>query len=204
MHDAPRTVIDYYNDTAASWAEKWYADDSMLPLLTRFMALPPSNPRVLDLCCGAGYETMRLARLGAQAEGLDLSRESLRIAREHNPSIPFHAGDMLADYSHLGRFDGLVCIAGLVHLTDTQLPLAFRRMANVLKPDTPVLLVVRDGEGRLSRHSDVEVDGIRYDRAFFAHTLKALQRASSGLFRFEAHWPHEEPSPWRNYLFRGI
>ena len=47
-------VRDYYDRTAAEWAERWYADDAMLPLLRAFLAELPENPLVLDLCCGAG------------------------------------------------------------------------------------------------------------------------------------------------------
>ena len=61
---------------------------------------------------------------------------------------------------------------------------------------------VRDGAGRLSRQSDVVIDGEEYDRAFFAHTLAELQRESDGIFTFEREIADAEPSPWRNYLFR--
>lgn len=194
-------VREYYDRMAADWAERWYADASMLPLLQAFLAGLPEHPRVLDLCCGAGYESMRLASLGAQVVGLDLSGESIRIARERNPQLEFHIGDMLEDYTALGPLDGVACIAGLVHLPQDLLALALRRMAEAMKPGGRALIVVRDGTGRLSLQSDVVIDGERYDRAFYAHTREEMADAAAGLLHFEREIPGDETSLWRNYIF---
>lgn len=194
-------VREYYDRMAAEWAQRWYADGSMLPLLQAFLAGLPERSRVLDLCCGAGYESMRMAALGAEVVGLDLSGESIRIARERNPQLEFHIGDMLADYTALGPVDGVVCIAGLVHLPQELLQLAFRRMAEAMNPGGRALIVVRDGTGRLQHQSDVVIDGESYDRSFYAHTLAELTAASAGLLRFVQELPGDEPSPWRNYIF---
>ncbi len=194
-------VREYYNKTASLWADKWYADDSMLPTLRVFMNELSAQPRVLDLCCGAGYESMRLEALGAQVVGIDLSESSIAIAKEKNPGIEFHVDDMLADYSYIGSVDGIACIAGVVHLPVEQLRAAFTRMSTVLKPGGKVLLVVREGVGRLAAQSDVEIDGECYDRAFYAHDLAELTQESAGLLAFVREIPEEEPSPWRNYIF---
>lgn len=195
-------VREYYDRMATEWADRWYGDDAMLPLLRRFLSDLPAQPRVLDLCCGAGYESMRMASLGAEVVGLDLSGESIAIARARNPQLSFHVGDMLEDYAALGPVDGVICIAGLVHLTREQLPLAFRHMAEAMKPGARALLVVRDGEGRLSKQSDVVIDGENYDRAFYAHTLEELKDAAQGLLVYESEVPGDEPSLWRNYIFK--
>ncbi len=55
-----KNTKDFYNKTAKQWADKWYDDESMLPCLREFFNFMPVNPRVLDLCCGAGYESMRI------------------------------------------------------------------------------------------------------------------------------------------------
>lgn len=195
-------VREFYDRTAGQWAEKWYADDAMLPLLRRFMEYLPERPRVLDLCCGAGYESMRLARLGAQVTGIDLSPESIAIAREKNPDIRFFVGDMREDYRHIGAMDGLACIAGLVHLPAEELGVAFERMAQALASGGYALLVVRDGEGRLETQSRAVIDGEEYDRAFFGHSLAELERRADGMLEFVEEIPDAEPSVWRNYVFR--
>lgn len=195
-------VREFYDRTAADWAEKWYGDDSQLPLLKRFMAYLPQKPRILDLCCGAGYESMRLAELGAKVVGLDISPRSIEIARERNPGLEFHVGDMLEDYSHIGTFDGVACIAGLVHIPHEQAGMAFARVSQVLNPGGYLLVVVREGEGRIERQSRQVIDGEEYDRAFFGYTLPALMDAAGDDFEFVEEAADEEPSFWRNYVLR--
>jgi SAM-dependent methyltransferase len=72
-----KTLIDYYDDYAEKWAEDWYSNESMLPYLKEFVKLLPNNARVLDLCCGAGYESMRMNNLGVNVVGVDLSKKSI-------------------------------------------------------------------------------------------------------------------------------
>lgn len=59
----------------------------------------------MDLCCGAGYESRRIADLGYEAVGIDFSEESIKIARQKNPSISFYQEDMLCDYSYIGKVE---------------------------------------------------------------------------------------------------
>ncbi len=202
MSKAIKDVRAYYDKTALRWAEEGYADQSMLPMLKQLMSLLPAEPVLLDLCCGAGYESMRMAQLGARVIGIDLSEKSLAIARQRNPGLVFHVRNMLDDYSDIGMVDAVACIAGLVHLPVEQLRIAFERMASVLQPGGRALLVVRDGEGRLPAQSDVEIDGERYDRAFFAHSLRELSQESAGLLSFEKEFADAGASIWRNYLFQ--
>lgn len=74
---------DFYNDTAQMWADNWYGNESLLPYLKKFLNfINKDNPKILDLGCGAGYESMRLKYLGAKVVGIDFSEKELEIARE--------------------------------------------------------------------------------------------------------------------------
>ena len=44
------------------------------------------NKRVLEIGCGDGRLTLRLARLGANVHAIDPSAESIRVARSKKPS----------------------------------------------------------------------------------------------------------------------
>jgi SAM-dependent methyltransferase len=50
--------------------------------------------RVLDLACGHGRHSARLARLGFDVTGLDVSASSLELARETEPAAEYVEGDM--------------------------------------------------------------------------------------------------------------
>ena len=195
-------IREFYDKTVADWADKWYADDSQLPLLRRFMEFLPEEPRVLDLCCGAGYESMRMSKLGADVVGIDLSPESIAIAKQRNPDLEFHTGDMLEDYSFIGPVDGIMCIAGLVHIPADKASKAIEQMCRVLKPGGYVLLVVREGEGKLEKQSMHVIDGEEYDRAFYGYTREALKQSAAGMLEFVEEIPEKEPSVWHNYIFK--
>ena len=81
MEKCIKGIKDYYNVTADIWAEDWYPNETMLPLLKKFISLFPQNPQILDAGCGAGYESMRLFNLGAEMVGIDISEKSIEIAR---------------------------------------------------------------------------------------------------------------------------
>lgn len=193
-------VQAYYDKTAREWADNGYSDDAALPCLTAFLSLLPKGGRVLDLCCGAGYESIRIKAQGFEVLGMDISGESLRIARRHDPEIPFYQGDMLEDYSYIGQVDGILLSAGLVHVETPQLPLAFGQMAKVLRPGGWLLASIREGTGRLEEWSLREIDGEVYDRNFIAHTLEELTDAAGNAFTFQRELPGDMPI-WRQCLF---
>ena len=192
---------EFYNKTAAGWAEKGYLDEAEPVCMDEFCALLPAGGRVLDLCCGAGYESFRLRRRGFQPVGLDFSGASLAIAREKNPGVPFFQGDMLEPYPQVGPVDGIICIAGLVHVETQDLPLAFRRMAEVLKSGGYLLASVRYGSGRMEERSVTEIDGQTYDRNFIAHNEEELRSAMGGSFSLVRELP-SDMKIWAYYLFQ--
>lgn len=193
----------FYDKTAARWAERGYVDGAEPVCMDEFCALLPAGGRVLDLCCGAGYESFRLRRRGFEPVGLDFSEKSLSIAREKNPGISFYRGDMRESYPQVGRVDGVICIAGLVHLENQDLPLAFRRIGEVLKPGGYLLASVRYGSGKMEERSIAEIDGRTYDRGFIAHNEEELREAMGPDFTLVKEMP-SDLKIWAYYLFQKL
>lgn len=191
----------FYDKTAAQWAEKGYNSESELPSLLDFVTQFPRGSRFLDLCCGVGYESQRIHTLGYDVVGIDFSEESLKIAREKNPSLRFYHDNLLHDYSYIGKVDAVIVIAGLVHIETGQLKTAFRRMRDVLNQDGRLFITVRDGVGKIPERSLTTIDGEDYDRNFIAHTLEELIDASADGFSFEQE-VGMDGTVWRNYIFR--
>lgn len=196
-----RGIQEYYDKTAAEWAEDGYKADAELGCLGEFLAMLPDGGRVLDLCCGAGYESGRIKARGFEVVGIDFSGESLRIARTRNPEITFLQADMLKDYSDIGIVDGILLSAGLVHVENQELSLVFRHMARVLSPGGYALCSIREGRGKLEEWSMREIDGETYDRNFIAHTLDELLTAAEGILTYQRELP-SEMAIWHQYLFR--
>lgn len=192
---------EYYDKTAREWAERGYTEESEEPYLGEFLSLLPPGGRVLDLCCGTGYDCQRIRSLGFDVTGLDISGECLQIARERNPGIPLHQGDMLEDYSHIGLVDGILVCAGLVHIENQDLPAAFARMAQVLRPGGFLLAAVREGTGRIDSLSVREIDGETYDRNFIGHSLEELTAAMGPDFSYLRELS-SSMAVWHAYLFQ--
>ena len=192
-------TAEYYDKTAADWAKRGYETDD-LPCLSDFAKEFPSGSRFLDLCCGCGYDSYRLHALGYEVVGLDFSEESLKIARAKNPDLIFFSDDMLNDYSYIGMVDAVIVVAGLVHVENARLPLAFARMRAVVKDGGKLFISVREGEGKMQDKSFRVVDGEAYDRNFIGHTLEELTAAAHGLFDFERE-VGDDGTGWHNYIF---
>lgn len=193
---------DFYNKTAVEWANNWYDNNIMLPYLKEFISYLPPKPNVLDLCCGAGYESMRMHNLGAKVTGLDFSENSIDIAKERNPDIKFIVEDMLNDYSYIGRFDGCAVIAGLVHCPNDKLKQVFNIIYKILNYNGVLFLVVKDGIGKNLKSSYKSIDGEDYDRAFYLHSCGELKTYSSEKFEFVKEADIVGQPLWKYYILR--
>ena len=82
--------------------------------------------RVLDLGCGAGWLTLAMAQRGADATGLDISAESLEVAREYYERIRHEVTGSVryevADLNYLSleadSYDVITVCGALHHLTN--------------------------------------------------------------------------------------
>ncbi|MEB3244366.1 MAG: class I SAM-dependent methyltransferase [Vampirovibrionales bacterium] len=73
---------------------------------------PKPGEQILDIGCGTGQLTARLADAGIQACGLDASPDMLAQARQNRPDIPFTLGDVRSFRLHQ-RFDAIFSNAAL-------------------------------------------------------------------------------------------
>jgi ubiquinone/menaquinone biosynthesis C-methylase UbiE len=88
---------------------------------------------VLDLGCGPGWDTARLAGMGTRAIGGDLSASMLDLARGQTdrPLVQLDIGKLpFRD----GSFHAVWCIASLLHVPKAEAPAALAEMRRVLRP----------------------------------------------------------------------
>jgi SAM-dependent methyltransferase len=64
--------------------------------------------RLLDVACGTGLHIEYLKE-SFDVEGLDINPELLELARQRNPDVPFHQGDMI-DFDLGQTFDVVTCL----------------------------------------------------------------------------------------------
>lgn len=72
--------------------------------------------KILELACGSGEITLRLAELGFRMTALDLSEEMIRKAQEKDVDdrIAYHVGDM-RDLSGYEMYDGILCFCDSIN-----------------------------------------------------------------------------------------
>jgi SAM-dependent methyltransferase len=192
----------FYDLTAERTADEWYPKDILMPTIQDFASLLPERPRILDLGCGGGYESKRLASAGARVVGVDFSGESIRVARERTPQCQFEVLDFRQLDDRFGTFDGVFACASLIHIRPEELPDVLCRIAGALKDDGYLLTIVRDGEG--IRETWPVVDGHKLQRTVYLYTRESLQSAASRFdFVREGYLdPELIDKGWRCYFFR--
>ena len=190
----------FYDATAWETAEKWYPNELLLPTIREFLAYLPENPRILDLGCGPGHESMRLAAEGATVLGLDYSQESIRIARERCPQCTFELADFRELDRRFGTFDGVFAAASLIHIRPEELPDVLGRIADVLREGGCLLAILRAGQGSLVRWP--VVNGQKLRRVLYLHRAQDLAAATPKLaYSRELHLPADQVAEgWRAHL----
>jgi SAM-dependent methyltransferase len=116
------------------YAFKDYADEVETLLALIGEHLRSGGRQLLDVACGTGRHIEHLKAHYA-VQGLDLEPQLLQIARERNPEVTFHQGNMIA-FSLGQTYDVVTCLFSSIGYVKTldNLRAAIRCMAGHLKP----------------------------------------------------------------------
>ena len=78
-----KNVADYYNKTATGWSDEWLKEKKQSTILEKFYNCfhqgGTRTPKILDLGCGAGYDSKILSKLGANVSGIDISEKLIQM-----------------------------------------------------------------------------------------------------------------------------
>jgi 2-polyprenyl-3-methyl-5-hydroxy-6-metoxy-1,4-benzoquinol methylase len=195
----------FYNLTAQKTADEWYENFVLMPSIEEFVALLPDDPRVLDLGCGCGYESMRLTKTGVRVVGVDFSEECIRIAKERCPEAQFELMDFRQlDSKKLGKFDGIFASASLIHISPNELPDLFEQMSGVLTEGGFVVIMVREGKG--IREVWPEVNGHKFRRTLYLYSQDTLSVAAIGFKYIKQGYlaPDVVEKGWSSYIFQRV
>lgn len=126
-----RWLDGQHGDTGDLW-HRALIDPPVLALIGDVQGLD-----VIDVACGNGYLTRKLARQGARLTAVDASSASLELAQARDASEPlgiiYHVRDAAwLDGIEAGRFDLAVCNMALMDIADAAG--AIREISRVLKP----------------------------------------------------------------------
>ncbi len=160
---------------------------------------------ICDLGCGPGQVARYVYARGAEACGIDLSSEMVKLARSLNPEIPFEQGNMLELARVVdGTFGGIAAFYSIIHVPRGRVVEALRELKRVLHPGGVLLLAFHIGNETV--HKDewwgkpVSIDFHFYE----TNEMKANLRAAT--FKLEEvierdPYPQIEFQSRRAYLF---
>jgi len=125
----------FWNWHWQNWEERKVLNDwterRAREILQLIRELPIQRPRILDLGCGRGWFTERLADLG-ETHGIDLSPEGIAAAQARRPDITYLAGNIYDASLPKSYFDVVVSQEVIAHVEDQ--PRYVERGIEVLKP----------------------------------------------------------------------
>ena len=144
LRQANEETREAWNENAAFWDERMgegndFVEVLIWPATMRLLELHPGE-RVLDIACGNGFTSRRLAAIGAEVVAFDFAAEMIAYARqrttEHTARITYHVLDATDGAALLslgeGRFDAALCNMALFDMAEIQ-PL-LRALARLLRP----------------------------------------------------------------------
>ena len=105
---------------------------------------PEEGERILDIACGVGELSLKIARRGGEVYGIDTSEAAIKFANRLSERAKIACEFKIGDAEHLpypdDNFDKIVCSSSLEHFNDDNQ--ALQEMRRVLKPKGKVVLTV--------------------------------------------------------------
>jgi ubiquinone/menaquinone biosynthesis C-methylase UbiE len=161
---AQEKIIDVqanYDRIADEYARRIYDELRDKPfdrkLLDRFAENVRNAGVVCDLGCGPGQIARYLHERGVAVCGMDLSAGMIKRARQLNPDIEFHQGDMRVLPIRDNTWAGIAAFYAIVNLPSSDVVKALYEMLRVLKPGGWLLLAFHLGDD--SRHLEEDLWG---------------------------------------------
>jgi ubiquinone/menaquinone biosynthesis C-methylase UbiE len=139
-----------YDAVAEEYATRFFDELAAKPLdramLDCLVEMTRGLGMIADIGCGPGQIARHLTDHGAEAMGIDLSPEMVKLAQRLSPDIPFHVGDMLALDLENNSLGGIAAFYSVIHAPPEQIPQVMREFYRVLHPGGLALLAFHIGE----------------------------------------------------------
>lgn len=91
----PEQTARSYDKLAAHWNSDDFNRSNGIAQHRRAIAFAPGRGNAIDIGCGSSGRIIELLiSEGFEVEGLDLSPEMLRLAKQRHPQVPFHLADI--------------------------------------------------------------------------------------------------------------
>lgn len=170
-HKKEQQTIEFYNQTAEQWVEK-YGPDAKETFWTNelkaFNTLLPCG-KILEVGVGGGREATELIKMGYEYIGIDPASNLISLAQQRFPHAKFFVQN--ACYLDFPRatFDGFWCAAVFIHIPKNALDTSLQNIQHTMKPGALGFISLAEGLG--------EYLDKKTGRWFFLHTAKEFADA---------------------------
>ena len=161
-------------------------------LVPRLRGALSGKTRVLDFGCGGGFLIPALSKVADEVYGVDFSPTSVELTKERSASIPnFRGAWSPTEALDMGlRFDGILAVEVIEHLSDEQLGQTLDIIKRMLEPGGVIVFTTPNDEDlAASRLYCPECDHVyhrwQHVRSWSANSLSAFL-ASHGFTGIEA------------------
>ena len=145
--DPVEQTVKVYDTIAKKYAELYFAEISDKEETDYFLSLLLKGARILDVGCGPGATVKYFLERGFRVEGVDLSREMLRIAKKLVPKGRFRLMDMRRLEYPENIFKAIYSAYSFIHIPKKDALQTLKEFYRVLKDGGYLYLSLYEGEG---------------------------------------------------------
>lgn len=144
---ADQQTLAFYSQHAEELFQRY--ESIVSPLIPLFEECFASSASVLDIGCGSSRDVRALLKCGYDAYGIEPSDALRKQADNAYPELKGRLSPgILPNVRSIGRFEGIICCAVLMHLPADQHILALRNIRELLQLRGRLLVSIPD-----NRHS---------------------------------------------------
>ncbi|MCB9482047.1 MAG: class I SAM-dependent methyltransferase [Desulfobacteraceae bacterium] len=193
----------FYDLSVSDYSNEWYSNDIMKKTIQSFLlVIGKENPRILDLGCGPGHESMRLFNEGANVTGIDYSKNSIEIAKKRNPSITFYEMDFFDINKSLGKFDGIFACSSMIHLNKEDIHRLLEVLDTITHKNTYFMNIFFAGKGQKKTFHEINGEGFeRIVEMFGIDEMIKIFEEHNYSFLEEGYLDSSLLSNWSNCIF---
>lgn len=135
-------TLTFYNQNAQQFTDSTLQVD-MSALYREFLPNIPINGHILDAGCGSARDAAYFKQQGFRVSAFDASEELAALASQHlQQTVEVNTFQQL---DSVNQYDGIWCCASLLHVPKNELPNAFIRLQNALKPNSVLYVSFKYG-----------------------------------------------------------
>lgn len=138
------STIDFYDKNAENYASSTFNVD-VSSVRTQFLKQIPIGGKILDAGCGSGRDALAFKNAGYLVKAFDASEELSKIASSNAELPVLHM--TFEEMKWNKSFDGVWCMASLLHLNDNELKSALKKCSEALVENGKFFGCFKTGEG---------------------------------------------------------